>query len=67
MTLLQEVTLHRVADRHRDLHGRDFASTTKATVDQSAVLEALALLGHPAVEPGSYSITVDWPHEGERL
>jgi hypothetical protein len=55
-----------VADRHRDLHGREFADTREATVDADSLAVAVALalrelrLGS---ERGKAIITVDWPHE----
>lgn len=60
------VTVHRVADRHSELHGRSFGETRTATVwginVAAAVVHALRELGL-GDERGKTIITVDWPHE----
>lgn len=60
------VTVHRVADRHRDLHSRDFADTQTVTVEVEslgdAIATALAELGL-ADERGKVIVTVERPHD----
>lgn len=60
------VTIHRPADRHRDLHGRAFADTAVIEVGDAelgaAIAAALAALGLSG-DHGKAIITVDWPHE----
>jgi hypothetical protein len=62
----QLVTVHRCADRHADLHAREFAETHEVEVcagpPAQVVSEALEALDLPE---GRYSITIDWPYEPE--
>lgn len=65
--MLQMVTVHRVADRHADLHQREFAETRIATVEAGGLGEVLAAalgaLQMGEAEPGKFIISTDWPHE----
>lgn len=60
----QGVTVTRLADRHADLHGRDFAESVQIVVpagDLRSVLRAAAeLVDQPL---GRYSITVSEPYD----
>jgi hypothetical protein len=63
----QLVTVHRVADRHADLHEREFAETRIATVEAGDLGDVLAAalidLEMDGAEPGKFIISTDWPHE----
>jgi hypothetical protein len=64
--LRQRVVIHRVADRHADLHGREFGGAVHTAPTTGDVLVALRALGiFPPTLPGSWSITIDWPHDSE--
>lgn len=66
--LLQTVTVIQSADRHAELHQRDFAAAHEATVESGTLAEVLraALRGLPELSPGRYTVLVDWPHEPDR-
>lgn len=61
----QAVTVIQTADRHAELHRRDFAAAHEATVASDNLREVLtaALDTLPALPPGRYVVLVDWPHE----
>ncbi len=63
----QTVTIHRTADRHAELHRRQFAETREATVeagDLADVLDAaLDVMEMSDAAPGQFTISIDWPHE----
>jgi hypothetical protein len=62
----QLVTVHRCADRHADLHTREFAETHEVVVPAGpphrVVASALAPLDLPV---GRYAVTIDWPFDQE--
>lgn len=61
----QTVTVIRSADRHADLHQRNFAATLEVTVPSGTLAEVLAaaVADLPDLPPGRYAVTVDWPHD----
>ena len=65
MVQRQKVTLHRVADRHADLHGREFGECIEVTPTLDEVLSALQGLGFIDPSIGAYTLTIDWPYDCE--
>jgi hypothetical protein len=67
-TMLQAVTIHRPADRHADIHKRQFARTCEAVVpagSAATVVEAaLSVLNMHEVE-GRLTLSISDPFEGE--
>jgi hypothetical protein len=61
------VTIHKVADRHEELHGRRFMESCEVTVESLDIMDAIkkALNNHNtklANYKGKVHIVVDWPH-----
>lgn len=64
-TVIQSVTIHRVADRHSRQHERAFAETFSVDVEAGSLNDVLESLVHTIEELpcGSYSIMIDWPSD----
>jgi hypothetical protein len=63
---MQSVTVVQVADRHADLHERQFARAQEVAVpagDLRAVITAAMHQVDAPDEPGRFVITIDWPHD----
>lgn len=58
----QEVIIHRGADRHRDLHDRDFGESTMVSLPVDDVVSILRFFGIVDPEPGRYTITISEPY-----
>lgn len=65
--LLQTVTVIKSADRHADLHVREFAAAHEVTVESGNLDEVLTAVSDalPTLGVGRFTILVDWPHEAE--
>lgn len=62
---VQDVTVHRVADRHAAQHERVFASTHAVVVFAGSLDDVLRQIAQhvQGFERGRYVVTIDWPKE----